>query len=106
MGRPLADAAGACERSVPDALPGDERQGFATAVSYFVARNSNAALAAVGGAIARTNGDVSEARNRGENGFFSLGFDIATGIYGDQRWAHRASRIPCRVPIKRGYASP
>jgi hypothetical protein len=66
-----------------DALPVDERQGFATAVSYFLARNSNAALAAVGQAIAKANRDVSEARNGGGNGFFSLGFDIATGIYGD-----------------------
>jgi hypothetical protein len=53
-------------------------------------------LAAVGEAIARANRDVLESRNRDEGGFFSLGFDIATGIYGDR--ALGAQGVTVHVP--------
>lgn len=66
-----------------DSLPGPERQGFATAVSYFLVRNSNPGLVAAGEAIAKATNEVAEARQLGTDGFFWLGFDLATGLYGD-----------------------
>jgi hypothetical protein len=64
-------------------LPPAEREGFNTAVSYFLLRNSNIKFATTGAAIAKIVPKVAEARTSETNAFFSLGFDIATGIFGD-----------------------
>src|SRR5205085_6270288 len=60
-----------------------ERGGFQTAVSYFLIRNSNIEFATTGAAIAKIVPEVAKARTGETNAFFSLGFDIATGIFGD-----------------------
>lgn len=62
-----------------------EKQGFDIAVSYSLERNSNAHLAAVGAKIARLDPDVQEARTADRDVFYWLGFDIATGIFGDPK---------------------
>ena len=83
------------------ALAQAEQGGFATAVSFSLERNRNAKLAAVGAAIAKQDPVVAEARNAAPDVFryragarlveplslnrvfYRLGFDIATGIFGD-----------------------
>jgi hypothetical protein len=60
-----------------------EQQGFDLAVSFSLERNRFAALAATGAAIARQDPVVAAARAVGTDVFFRLGFDIATGIFGD-----------------------
>jgi hypothetical protein len=66
-----------------DSLPSAERDGFDTAVSFFIERNRNHVLANNGAAIALADPKVAAGRTRESNAFFSLGFDIATGLFGD-----------------------
>jgi hypothetical protein len=65
------------------ALCGYEQDGFETAVSFSLQRNRNAQLAATGAAIANLDPLVAEARTTDPDVFYWLGFDIATGIFGD-----------------------
>lgn len=79
------------KQRIHDSLSPPERRGFTTAVLFSLERNRNAALAATGAAIAKVDPLVAEARQfyrRGRNSvesdvFYRLGFDIATGIFGD-----------------------
>lgn len=74
-------------------LPSDQQNGFALAVSFSLERNRNAKLAATGAKIAQATSAVAEARNMAPDDvrlrkksdivFYRLGFDIATGIFGD-----------------------
>jgi hypothetical protein len=66
-----------------DSLPLAEREGFVTAVSFFIQRNRSLLFARKGAAIALADPKVAEGRNRETNAFFCLGFDIATGFFGD-----------------------
>jgi hypothetical protein len=66
-----------------DALPSAERAGFNTAVSYFLMRNNSLESAAKGAAIALQVPKVAEGRVAVPDAFFSLGYDIATGLFGD-----------------------
>lgn len=68
---------------IGDALSAGERLGFDVAVKYSLEHNNNLHLAAVGAAIAKQDPDVQEARTADRDVFYWLGFDIATGIYGD-----------------------
>ncbi|MEP6634433.1 MAG: hypothetical protein ABJA62_09515 [Luteimonas sp.] len=65
------------------ALNPDERGGFNTAVAFSLERNRNADFAAVGAAIAATDPVVAAARTTEADVLYWLGFDIATGIFGD-----------------------
>ena len=64
-------------------LPPAEQRGFSIAVSFSLERNRNADLAARGAAIANVDEIVAEARTAETDVFYWLGFDIATGIFGD-----------------------
>jgi hypothetical protein len=79
-----------------ESLPLAERSGFQTAVSYFVVRNSNSEMATTGAAIAKVVPQVAEGRAREPDVFFTLGFDIATALYGDR--ALNAQGITNPVP--------
>lgn len=68
---------------IGDALSAAERQGFDVAVAFTLERNRNAKLAAVGASIANEDDEVQEARTADRDVFYWLGFDIATGIFGD-----------------------
>ncbi|MEO6012547.1 MAG: hypothetical protein ABIQ30_03040 [Devosia sp.] len=68
---------------IGDALSSTERQGFDLALKYSFERNANAKLAAVGAKIAKLDEEVQDARKADRDVFYWLGFDIATGIYGD-----------------------
>jgi hypothetical protein len=60
-----------------------EQNGCRIAVSFSVDRNRNAALASTGATIAEGDPEVATARSVENDVFYSLGFDIATGIFGD-----------------------
>jgi hypothetical protein len=74
-------------------LPAGGSGGCSIAVAFSVERNSNAKFAAIGAAIAKADERVAAARSaelenpRYREGsftvFYRLGFDIATGIFGD-----------------------
>lgn len=66
-----------------NSLRRDEQRGFFTAVSFSVERNKNADYAARGARIAMVDTIVAEARTADRDVFYWLGFDIATGIFGD-----------------------
>jgi hypothetical protein len=60
-----------------------ERPGFDIAATFSLPRNKYAALAKVGAAIGNADPAVANARNAENDVFFWLGFDIASGIFGD-----------------------
>lgn len=67
-----------------DELPTpDEKRGCELAVDFSVDRNRNSSLAQAGAAWALANPTVMRARNAEAVGLFTLGFDIASGIFGD-----------------------
>lgn len=68
---------------VGEGLSPAEKQGFDIAMAYVLERNRNRQLAAVGAAIAREDDEVLQARTADRDVFYWLGFDIATGIFGD-----------------------
>jgi hypothetical protein len=71
------------KQKIHDALNPRSQGAFATAVTFSLERNRNADLAARGAAIAEADPVVAAARTPGPNILFWLGFDIATGIFGD-----------------------
>jgi hypothetical protein len=71
------------KQSIHDSLSPAEQIGFSEAVNYSLERNRNADFAAKGAAIAKADPIVASARMANPSVFFWLGFDIATGIFGD-----------------------
>ena len=76
-------APGPGKQRIHDSLMPAEQRGFEIAVAFSLERNRNADFAAKGAAIADADPTVAEARNAEVNVFYRLGFDIATGIFGD-----------------------
>ena len=76
-------APGPGKQRVHDALSRAEQPGFDVAAEYSFPRNKHAALADVGAAIGDADVEVGAARNAEDDVFFRLGFDIASGIFGD-----------------------
>jgi hypothetical protein len=74
---------GAGKDLLRDSLPSAEQTGFSIAVSYFLMRNNALEWAEKGAAIAQQVPKVAEGRFAGSNAYFSLGFDVATGLFGD-----------------------
>lgn len=70
------------DRTCASLLPSEQRA-CSIAVLFSVDRNRNANRASVGAAIARVDSVIAEARNSTTDVFYRLGFDIATGIFGD-----------------------
>ena len=71
------------KQKIHDAMSPDEQQGYDTAVAFSLERNRNAEFAATGAAIAEADPVVAAARAAEPDVFYWLGFDIATGIFGD-----------------------
>jgi hypothetical protein len=76
-------APGAGKQRAHDALSAPEQPGFDIAAAFSLPRNKHAALAKVGAAIGNADPAVANARNTENDVFFWLGFDIASGIFGD-----------------------
>ena len=71
------------KQRIHDSLSPDEQPGYRAAVAFSLERNRNAEWARKGAAIAEADSVIGEARNAGNDVFYKLGFDIATGIFGD-----------------------
>jgi hypothetical protein len=76
-----------------DALTTLEQQGFDLAASYALPKNQHAKLIAVGSAIARADEEVATARRAEPDVFFSMGFDIASGLFGDPAAGSEGSKV-------------
>jgi len=76
-------APGPAKQRVHDSLGPYEQAGFTIAVLFSLERNQNAKLASTGAAIAEADPIVAESRSVETDIFYRLGFDIATGIFGD-----------------------
>lgn len=69
-----------------DELPtSDEKRGFEVALPFILERNRHLERARAGAAVAQANPIVQKARDAEPAGMFTLGFDIATGIFGDPK---------------------
>ena len=71
------------KQRIHDSLSSAEQQGFTTAVLFSLERNRNADFAARGAAVAKADPIVGVARNADPDVFYRLGFDIASGIFGN-----------------------
>ena len=76
-------APGPGKQHIRDSLSVDEQPAFEAAVAFSIERNQNAALAASGAAIAAADPTVAEARGADPDVYYQLGFDVATGMFGD-----------------------
>lgn len=76
---------GAGKDKIRTLLNGMEQSGFDRGVLFSIDRNRNADFAKVGATIATKVPAVAEARIAENDPFFWLGFDIATGIFGDPK---------------------
>jgi hypothetical protein len=72
------------KQKILESLGAAEQEGFKVAVSFVLDRNRNADLAAIGAAIAESDPVVAQTRTRAADVRYWLGFDIATGIFGDR----------------------
>jgi hypothetical protein len=66
-----------------DALSFDEQIGFKDAATFSLVRDNNPDLAGKGADIAEVDAAVAAARTLETSGLYWLGFDIATGLFGD-----------------------
>lgn len=76
-------APGPGKQRMHDALSAAEQPGFDLAAAFALPRNKHAALARVGAAIGDADPVVARARNAENDVYYWLGFDIASGIFGD-----------------------
>jgi hypothetical protein len=75
-----------------DALPANEQNGFDVAAAYALPRNKYAALVNVGLNLAASDAEIARARISGD-GFFGLGFDIASGLFGPASSGAEGSKV-------------
>jgi hypothetical protein len=103
---------GPAKEKVLASLNPAEQQGFKVAVSFSLDRNRNAQFAAIGAAIAQSDPVVASARISDPEVRAWLGFDIASGIYGDPAkggqsrtsgYQPLAIREQLSLPAKRGF---
>jgi len=104
---------GAGKQAILASLGPAEQEGFKVAVSFALDRNRNAEFAAVGAAIADIDPTVAQARAGEPDARYWLGFDIATGIFGDPALGAKGNtatgsgslgiRDALSVPAQRGF---
>src|SRR4051794_4280256 len=71
------------KQRILDSLGFDEQIGFRNAAAFIMGRNNNAVFAAKGADIAEGDPETATARVKETSGLYWLGFDVATGIFGD-----------------------
>ena len=64
-------------------LPANQQRGYNIGVSFSLERNRNSDLAARGAAITGADEKAAAARDSDQDVFYRLGFNIATGIFGE-----------------------
>jgi len=63
-----------------EALPADQQAGYFAAVLYSITRNANLDALLTGARVAQGNAALTDARQAEDDPFYTLGFDIATGL--------------------------
>lgn len=76
-----------------DALIAAEQRGFELAAAYALPHNKYAALLNVGAVINAADAEVAAARSADTDGFFWLGFDIASGLFGDPAAGSQGQKV-------------
>jgi hypothetical protein len=76
-----------------DFLSFAEQQGFNMAAAYALPRNKYAGLVDVATTINAADAQVRAKRNASKDGFYWLGFDIASGLFGDPRAGSQGSKV-------------
>ena len=76
-----------------DFLPLPEQPGFDVAAAYAQPNNLHASLVSVGAVINKADATVRNARNAVNDGFYWLGFDIASGLFGDPKAGSQGSKV-------------
>ncbi|HEV7674775.1 MAG TPA: hypothetical protein VGQ12_09610 [Candidatus Angelobacter sp.] len=71
------------QQKILASLSAAEQEGFKVAISFSLDRNRNARLAAIGASIADADQIVARTRTADPDVRYWLGFDIASGIFGD-----------------------
>jgi hypothetical protein len=71
------------KQKILSSLNAPQQEGFKVAVSFSMDRNRNKALAGTGAAMAKADPAVASARTSDPDVRAWLGFDIASGIFGD-----------------------
>jgi hypothetical protein len=91
-----------------DSLRADEQEGFKVAVSFSLDRTRNVELAMTGAAIAETDPLVARARTDEPDARYWLGFDIATGFFGDPTLGGQGNTAtgPASVGIRDALSAP
>ena len=74
---------GAGKEKILASLNSAEQQGFKVAVSFSLDRNRNPEFASIGAAIAQADPVVASARTSDQEVRAWVGFDIASGIFGE-----------------------
>ena len=73
------------KQRILDTLNFEEQTGFKPASTFVMIRNNNAGLASIGADIADKDPEVETVRKKEMSGLYWLGFDIATGLFGDPK---------------------
>jgi hypothetical protein len=91
-----------------DALITPEQQGFDLAAAYALPKNKHAALIEVGVRIANADAEVTAARAVDPDVFFTMGFDIASGLFGDPAAGSEGSKAmgPGAMEIRNALTLP
>jgi len=86
-------APGPGKQKFHDALIAAEQRGFELAAAYALPHNKYASLLAVAAKINAADPDLAAARATDPDGFFWLGFDLASGLFGDPAAGSEGSRV-------------
>jgi hypothetical protein len=81
------------KQKILSSLNAPQQEGFKVAVSFSMDRNKNKALAATGAAMAKADPAVATARTSDADVRAWLGFDIASGIFGDPAKGGQGSKM-------------
>jgi hypothetical protein len=87
------------KQKILDSLPPARRDGFKIAASFILDRNRNAELASIGAGIAAADPLVNAARIQNPDVRW-LGFDIASGLFGDPALGGKGHTARVLVPMR------
>jgi len=103
------------KQAILNSLSGVEQEGFKIAISFVLDRNRFVDLARVGATIAETDPELAKARTSQADVRYWLGFDIATGIFGDPTQGAKGNTLPgpgsdkiqssLSLPAQQGFAA-
>lgn len=96
------------KQRILESLTPTEQEGFKVAASFVLDRNRNAQLAATGAAIAAADPIVAQAMLKEQDFRYWLGFDIASGIFGDPALGAQGNKAtgPGSERIRNGLSAP